>query len=113
MKKSGYFSIATIFLSACNYSGQSQQIAAGSEASGTGSIRFSEEIAGAVRLLNLSVSPGLLETEGSMAQRMFSFATKHAATACGGELNFIQDPNPEVRISNFTERSKAYAYRCG
>ena len=64
-------------------------------------------------MLKVSVAPGLLESETSMADRLFTFANRQAAARCGGKFNFVPDPNPEVHVPLTTQRSKVYVYRRG
>lgn len=103
--------LITLF-AGCSYTPPASTIAPGSEVGTTGNIRFNQsEIGNKTYRLVVAVSPGLLETEDSMAQRMFSFATEMAARTCP-RFTFISDPEPSIRLSELTPRTKQYIYRC-
>jgi hypothetical protein len=63
-------------------------------------------------MVTVFVSPGLLETESSMSQRMLGFANEFAAKTCPRRFDFVHDPNPDIRLDGLTERNKTYTFRC-
>jgi hypothetical protein len=88
-------------------------VAPGSEVGGVGNIRYDHKQLNAnTHMLTVHVSPGMLETEGSMSQRMIAYANQFAAQACPRSFNFILDPNPDLRVSALTQRTKVYTFRC-
>ncbi len=101
-----------LLLSACAY-GSPSSVAPGSQVGGTGDIRFSHKpLNASTHLLTVDVAPGLLETEASMSQRMLEFANEFAAKTCLKRYDFVADPNPDIRVSNLTQRHKVYTFRC-
>lgn len=98
---------------ACAYTPAPTQVAPGSEVGGTGNIRFDHRSLNAnTHSLTVHISPGILETEGSMSQRMLDFANQFAAKTCVKRFDFITDPNPDFRASELTQRTKVYIFRC-
>src|SRR5258708_21153252 len=82
-----------LFVGACAYGAPGGQTAPGSEVGATGDIKYSHETLGSgTHLVTVRVSPGLLETEDSMSQRMFVFANKFAAQTCPRPFKFIAHP---------------------
>jgi hypothetical protein len=86
----------------------------GSQVGGTGDVRYSYEPLGANKhLLIVTAAPGLMETEGSIAQRIHIFAYKFAATTCHGSFEFVHDPNFDQEIAGgFMKRTKSYVFIC-
>ncbi len=103
-----------IFFLGCSYTRQPTAIEIGSDVGGTGDIRFSHEILGAQKnLLTITASPGLMETESSIAQRIHIFANKFAAKSCRNSFEFMHDPNFDQIISaGFMKRTKSYVFVC-
>jgi hypothetical protein len=62
-------------------------------------------------MTTVHVSPGILETEGSMSQRMIAFTNEFAAKTCPKGFNFIADPSPDLRVNALTQRDKIYTFR--
>lgn len=81
---------------------------------GTGDIGFTHESLGTNKhLLTITAAPGMLETEGSIAQRIHIFANKFAAKTCPIAFNFIHDPNFDQTIAaGFMKRTKTYVFMC-
>ncbi|QEL21728.1 hypothetical protein FQV39_03400 [Bosea sp. F3-2] len=101
-------------LASCNYAGSGTTEASGSEVGGTGNIKFTHERMGVKNhMLIVSASPGLGETEGSVAQRISGFANRFAAKTCPGTFDFSKGADPEGQMSaRFMERSKTYTFSC-
>ncbi len=102
-----------LLVGSCAYGAAGGQTAPGSQVGATGDIKYSHENLGSgTHLVTVRVSPGLLETEDSMSQRMFVFANKFAAQTCPRRFEFIADPNRERRVDELTVRVKPYVFRC-
>lgn len=101
-------------LSGCNYAGSGSTEAAGSAVGGTGNIKFThEKLSSKNHMLVVSAAPGLGETDGSIAQRISSFANRFAAKTCPAKFDFSKGADPEGAISaRFMERSKTYTFSC-
>ena len=105
---------AMMFLQGCSYTRQPGAIEAGSEVGGTGDVGFTHEPLGANKhLLTVTAAPGMMETEGSIAQRIHISANKFAARTCIGAFEFIHDPNFDQTIAaGFMKRTKTYVFIC-
>lgn len=102
-----------LFLGACAYGGGSSQVAAGSQVGGVGNIQYDHKLLNAnTHMVTVHVAPGILETEGSMSQRMIVFANEFAGQTCPKGFNFIADPSPDLRVNALTQRTKVYTFRC-
>jgi hypothetical protein len=106
--------ILVVTLQACSYTGQPKSTEQGSEVGGTGDIRFSHEPLGANKhIITVTAAPGLMETEGSIAQRIHIFANRFAAKNCTNSFEFIHDPNFDQTIAGgFMKRAKTYVFVC-
>lgn len=104
----------TVVLQACSYTGKPATIEAGSEVGGTGDIGFTHEPLSAERhLLTVTAAPGMMETEGSIAQRIHIFANKFAASTCDGNFDFVHDPNFDQTVAaGFMRRTRSYVFVC-
>jgi len=111
-----YFIVIFIILvsTACSYSGSTPSYSQGSDVGGTGNVKYNHEaLGGNKQLLTISASPGLLETEGSIAQRIHIFANKFAARKCPDLFEFVHDPNFDQTIAaGFMKRTKTYVFMC-
>ena len=85
----------------------------GSEVGGTGGLSFThDQLNDSRHLLTVTAAPGLLETEGSIEQRILIFANRFAAEQCD-EFNFLDDPNQDQRVAaGFMRRTKSFSFRC-
>ncbi len=101
-------------LSGCSYTRQPTSIEQGSEVGGTGDMRFSHELLGSNKhLVTVTAAPGLMETEGSIAQRIHIFANKFAAKSCPSSFEFIHDPNfSQSTAGGFMKRTRTYVFVC-
>lgn len=101
-------------LTGCSYTGQPKTVAEGSEVGGTGDIRFNHEPLGANKhIVTVTAAPGLMETEGSIAQRIHIFANRFAAKNCPASFEFSHDPNFDQAIAGgFMKRTKTYVFTC-
>ena len=103
-----------ISLQGCSYTHRPKSIEAGSEVGGTGDVGFTHESLGANKhLVTVTAAPGIMETEGSIAQRIHVFANKFASKTCSGSFEFIHDPNFDQTIAGgFMKRTKTYVFIC-
>lgn len=101
-------------LQGCSYTRQPGAIETGSEVGGTGDVAFTHEPLGANKhLITVTAAPGIMETEGSIAQRIHIFANKFAAKTCPGAFEFVHDPNFDQTIAGgFMKRTKTYVFIC-
>lgn len=103
-----------ISLQGCSYTRQPGAIEAGSDVGGTGDVGFTHEPLGANKhLLTVTAAPGVMETEGSIAQRIHIFANRFAAKTCPNSFEFVHDPNFDQTIAGgFMKRTKTYVFIC-
>ena len=103
-----------ISLQGCSYTHQPKSIVADSEVGGTGDVGFTHESLGANKhMITVTATPGIMETEGSIAQRIHLFANIFAAKTCSGSFEFIHDPNFDQTIAGgFMKRTKTYVFIC-
>lgn len=101
-------------LAGCSYTRPASTTEAGSQVGGTGDVKYTHESLGNNRhLLTVTAAPGLMETEGSIAQRIHIFANRFAATACPTAFDFVHDPNFDQGIAaGFMKRTKSYVFIC-
>ena len=106
--------VALALLQGCSYTRQPGAIEQGSEVGGTGDVGFTHEPLGANKhLLTVTAAPGIMETEGSIAQRIHIFANRFAAKACPSSFEFVHDPNFDQTIDGgFMKRTKTYIFIC-
>ena len=107
--------IAVLFsLVGCSYTRPPGAIEVGSEVGGTGDVGHTYESLGTNKhLLTVTATPGVMETEGSIAQRIHIFANRFAAKRCPGSFEFVHDPNFDQKISGgFMKRTKTYVFIC-
>lgn len=105
---------AMVFLQGCSYTRQPGAIETGSEVGGTGDVGFTHEPLGANKhLVTVTAAPGIMETEGSIAQRIHISANKFAAKTCPSAFEFAHDPNFNQTIAaGFMKRTKTYVFIC-
>jgi|SRR3990167_405017 len=106
---------AVIFiLGGCSYTGSPSHHSEGSDVGGTGDIKYDhEELGSGKHFLTVTAAPGIMETEGSIAQRIHIFANKYAARACPGLFEFVHDPNFDQSLAaGFMKRTKSYVFQC-
>ena len=105
---------SSIFSHGCSYTRQPVVLDVGSQVGLTGNIGYTHEALGANKnLLIVTAAPGLMETEGSIAQRIQIFATKFAGNNCRDTFEFVHDPNFDQTIAaGFMKRSKTYVFVC-
>ena len=105
---------AALILSGCAYSTAGQEYASGSDVGGTGNIKYThEDLGGGIHFLNVDAAPGMMETEGSIDQRMYQFALRFAGDACKNGFDFVDDPNmKQARSAGFMRRSRSYRFEC-
>lgn len=106
--------VTAILITGCSYTPQSRQQASGSDVGGTGKISYTHEDLGNTKhLLTVTAAPGLMETEGSIKQRIHVFANKFAATTCPSKFEFVHDPNFNQDIAaGFMKRTISYVFIC-
>ena len=76
--KNGYLILSLTFIvtlsAGCSYTGEPKMYSEGSEVGGTGDIQYDyEELGNEKYFLTVTAAPGLIETEGSIAQRIHIF----------------------------------------
>ena len=78
--------IAVFFLQVgCSYTGSPSNYSEGSDVGGTGDIKYDHDaLGGGKHFLTVTAAPDIMETEGSIAQRIHIFANKYAARTCPG-----------------------------
>jgi hypothetical protein len=103
-----------LLLTACSYTKALGTIQQGSDVGGTGNIGFTHEPLGANKhLLSVTASPGLMETEGSIYQRIHIFSMKFAAKTCPSKFEFVHDPNfSQASAAGFMKRGRTYVFEC-
>lgn len=81
---------------------------------GTGGVTFEhEEVARNRHLLVVNASPGVGETESSIAQRILVAANRFAGEQCPEGFSFVDDPNAHQPTSGgFMRRSRTYTFTC-
>jgi len=102
-----YWIVAT--LSACAYSPDDPK-----SVGGTGGISgYHERVGPEKYMLRVEAAPGILETEGSMKQRILIFANEYAADQCQGNFTFVQDESlAQAYTRTFMERSRLFVFEC-
>lgn len=105
---------AFLLLAGCSYTPQPQNLEEGSGVGATGDLSFTHEALGNDKhILTITAAPGLLETEGSIAQRIHILSNRFAARTCSKSYEFIHDPNFDQSIaSGFFKRTKSYVFLC-
>jgi hypothetical protein len=105
---------ALAVLQGCSYTRQPGALEQGSEVGGTGDIGYTHEKLGANKnLVTVTAAPGVMETEGSIAQRIHIFANRFAAKTCPTAFEFVHDPNFNQSIAGgFMKRTKTYVFIC-
>jgi hypothetical protein len=101
-------------LQGCSYTRPPGSIDKGSEVGGVGDVGVTDEPLGANKhMITVTAAPGIMETEGSIAQRIHIFANKYAAKTCPSSFEFIHDPNFDQTIAaGFMKRTKTYVFVC-
>lgn len=110
-----FASLVTVgLISACSYTQTPNSIQAGSQVGGTGDVGFTHEPLGNNKhLVTVTAAPGVIETEGSIAQRIHVFSNKFAAKTCPDSFEFLNDPNFSQTIAaGFMKRTKSYVFIC-
>lgn len=109
-----YLAVILSSLGACSYTAAPKSIEAGSEVGGTGDVKYTHERLGSGKhLVTVTAAPGVLETEGSIEQRIHVFANKFAAQNCPSAFEFVHDPNFDQSVARgFMKRTKTYVFVC-
>lgn len=114
-----YFRLAALLavltsLQGCSYTRQPGLVEQGSQVGGTGDVGFAHETLGSNKhLVTVTAAPGIMETEGSIAQRIHISANRFAAKTCPNAFEFIHDPNFDQTIAGgFMKRTKTYVFIC-
>jgi hypothetical protein len=107
-------SLIGLVLVGCSYTPPPNALAPESQVGGTGDLQFMHEPLGANKhILTITASPGFMETEGSIAQRIHIYANKFAAKTCPAAFEFVHDPNFDQSIAGgFMKRTKSYVFIC-
>lgn len=108
------FLALVLFLAGCSYTGSPSNYSEGSDVGGTGDIKYDHEVLGGGKhFLTVTAAPGIMETEGSITQRIHIFANKYAARTCPGSFEFVHDPNFDQSLAaGFMKRTKSYVFQC-
>jgi hypothetical protein len=109
-----FAAVGVCAVSACSYTPSPSSIDAGSGVGGTGDVRYTHESLGAGKhLVTVTASPGVMETEGSIEQRIHIFTNRFAAKTCPSTFEFVHDPNFEQSVARgFMKRTKTYVFVC-
>lgn len=80
----------------------------------TGEVGYTHEPLGSNKhLVTVTAAPGLMETEGSISQRIHVFATRFAAKTCPQSFEFVHDPNfQQATAGGFMKRTRSYVFIC-
>ena len=80
----------------------------------TGGVTFQhEQVARGRHLLTVNASPGIGETESSIAQRILIAANRFAGVQCPNGFSFVDDPNThQPTAGGFMRRSRTYTFTC-
>lgn len=108
------FLAVVFFIAGCSYTGRPSNYSEGSDVGGTGDIKYDyEALGGGKHFLTVTAAPGIMETEGSIAQRIHIFANKYAARTCPNSFEFVHDPNFDQSLAaGFMKRTKSYVFQC-
>lgn len=106
--------VISFALVGCSYTKPPGSIEAGSQVGGTGDVGVAHEsLNGGKHLLTVTAAPGIMETEGSIAQRIYISANKFASKTCPTSFEFVHDPNFDQTIAGgFMKRTKTYVFVC-
>ena len=101
-------------ISACSYTGPPASVQPGSQVGATGDVGYSHEPLGANKhLVTVTAAPGVMETEGSISQRIHIFANRFAAKTCPASFEFVHDPNfSQGTAGGFMKRTRSYVFIC-
>lgn len=101
-------------LTACAYSPAATSEADEGNVGVTGGLAYThEELGGGMHFLTLDAAPGMMETEGSIDQRMYQFAVRFAADQCDAGFDFLDDQNmQQSRGAGFMRRTLNYRFQC-
>src|SRR5262245_35444837 len=108
------FAALMLTIVACSYAAAPRSVEPGSEVGGSGDVRYTHESLGSQKhLLTVTAAPGVMETAGSIQQRIHVFATRFAARTCPSAFDFVHDPNFDQSIAGgFMKRTKSYVFVC-
>ncbi|MEL6476305.1 MAG: hypothetical protein AAFR17_03185 [Pseudomonadota bacterium] len=106
------FLILIAALAGCAYTPAPEKTQPGSSVGGTGGIQYTLTSLGASKnMLTVTAAPGLLETDGSIAQRIIIFANQFSAEHCGGAYQFVSDPNfYQPPAAGFMRRVRSFVF---
>ena len=108
--------LAVLFsASACSYATQSSQtVEPNSDVGRTGNIQYSHDTLGNNKhLVTITAAPGMLETDGSIEQRIQTFATRFAARTCPASYEFLDEPGSgTVMAKGFMKRTMTFVFLC-
>lgn len=106
--------VLTALLVGCSYTPKSNTTVPDSAVGATGDVAFShEQLSQTKHLVIITAAPGLMETEGSIAQRIHIFANRFAAQTCPDAFEFVHDPNfSQPTAGGFMKRTRTYVFVC-
>jgi hypothetical protein len=105
---------AVVLAQGCAYNNPSATAEEGAAVGVTGGVEYSHKVLAADRhFLTVSVGPGYLETEPSMANRLDTFANTFAAKTCPVAYEFVRDPNVDDSVRRgWWKRTRDYVFVC-
>lgn len=106
--------MAAFLMTGCSYTQAPASVEPGSQVGGMGDVGYTHEPLGnGKHLLTVTAAPGLMETEGSIAQRIHVAANRFAARTCPQAFQFVHDPNFDQTIAaGFMKRTRSYVFVC-
>jgi hypothetical protein len=106
--------LAAMILAGCAYTGAPTSISPDSQVGGTGDMGYThEDLGGRKHLITITAKPGIMETEGSVSQRIHVFSIKFAAKTCPGAFDFVNDQNlTQESAGGFMTRARSYVFTC-
>ena len=103
-----------LLVTGCSYTPKHNSTVEGSAVGVSGDLSHTHVALGAQKhMLTVTAAPGLMETEGSIAQRIHIHANMFAAKNCPNEFVFVHDPNFDQSIAaGFMKRTRTYVFIC-
>jgi hypothetical protein len=113
-RKKLLITLSALLCASCSYLPPSASVESGSQVGGTGDVGFTHEPLGREKhLVTVTATPGVMETEGSIEQRMLVFSKKFAARTCPNSFDFVNDPNNEQSTATgFMKRTRSFVFVC-
>lgn len=104
--------ISALALSGCTHAELANNGSTPVGVTGTASAQH-ESLGNDKHMLVITASTALVETEGSIEQRIFIHAQREAARIYPGKFEFVHYPNGTAPLaSGFMKRSRSYVFAC-